>query len=998
MMTRVDQDRVMNILAEAVELPPEHRRPFLDSTCAHEPELRRQVEKLLACADPAAAVFDAAAQRIAQPDPDRIGRYEIIEPVGEGGMAVVYKAEQHLPVRRTVALKLVKLGMDTRQFIARFEAERQALALMDHPHVARIYDAGSTDTGRPYFVMEYVAGHPLLDYCDAHQLDLRQRLALFIVVCEAVEHAHRKGIIHRDLKNSNVLVADVDGRPVPKVIDFGVAKMMQRPLGERALQTEHGQMIGTPEYMSPEQAERGGLDVDTRADVYSLGVLLYELIAGVQPLAPDALRRGSFEQIQRAIREAEAPRPSTRLSELVSADARHIAQRRRTALPTLIRSLRSELEWIPLKAMRKDREQRYRSAAELADDIRNYLHARPLLAGPESTQYRLVKFIRRNRVASTAGAVVVLVLLIAASVSIAFGLSERRQRRLAEAARADLEQVAKFQEGQFASIDAQTMGVRLRADLLETVRADAERAKLSPDQVNARLTNLQEIVAGSDFTGLSLDALQRNVFQPAMAAIAQQFPDQPLIRARLLQSLATTLYNLGLLDAATEPQDQSLAIRRRELGLAHPDTLSSIFEMGRLLQAQGKLDQAERNLRQAMDGFGKVFGSDHRDTLNAMNETALLLRRQGKLAETEAYHRLALEKQRRILGDDDPDTIVSIGNLGLVLLEQGKLSEAEPYYREALERWRRVRGNEHHGTISALMNLGSMLRAQGKLDEAEPYLREALEKHRRLLGDEHPETLVAIGNMGLLLRAQGRFAEAEACYREALAQRRRLLGDLHPDTLKTMHNLAFLYLNEGKLEDAEPYYRQVFEQRRQVLSPDHPDLLISMNHLGRLLIAQGNLIEAEPYCREAFERYRAVLGDEHPDSLVSRTVIGDLLRAQGKPAEAIGLLAPAESVVRRAFTGDNRLRVSRFLTALGRARAASSAFADAEANLREAHAIVAEAKAAMSADRAEVLTGLVELYDAWHVAEPHSGHDAQAAQWRSKLNELRSATQPTSSR
>src|SRR5687768_15758390 len=254
----------MSVFAEAAELPAAGRAAFLDSTCSGEPELRREVEELLTCAEPAAAAFEAASQRIVQPDPDRIGAYDIIEPIGEGGMAVVYRARQNHPVRRTVALKLVKLGMDTRQFVSRFESERQALAMMDHPNVARVYDAGSTETGRPYFVMEYVAGKPVLDYCDERQLDLRQRLALFVVVCEAVEHAHRKGIIHRDLKNSNVLVAEVDGRAVPKVIDFGVAKTLQGPLTDRALQTEMGQLVGTPECMSPEQAERGALDVDTR--------------------------------------------------------------------------------------------------------------------------------------------------------------------------------------------------------------------------------------------------------------------------------------------------------------------------------------------------------------------------------------------------------------------------------------------------------------------------------------------------------------------------------------------------------------------------------------------------------------------------------------------------------------------------------------------------------------------------------------------------------------
>src|SRR5688572_1846858 len=346
-MSRLDQDRVMSILADAVELPAPARRAFLDSTCATEPELRREVEELLACADPAAAAFEAAEQQIVQPDPGRIGPYELVEPIGEGGMAVVYKARQHHPVKRTVAIKLIKLGMDTRQFVARFESERQALAMMDHPNVARVFDAGSTGSGRPYFVMEHVPGEPILDWCDARRLALRDRLALFVPVCEAVEHAHRKGIIHRDLKSSNVLVTEVDGRALPKVIDFGVAKAISRPLTDRTMFTEHGQLIGTPEYMSPEQAERGMADVDTRSDVYSLGVLLYELIAGVQPLPSDVWRSGSLDHVQRIIREAGLARPSTRLGTLARDDATAVAQRRGLPVQTLIRELRSELEWIP---------------------------------------------------------------------------------------------------------------------------------------------------------------------------------------------------------------------------------------------------------------------------------------------------------------------------------------------------------------------------------------------------------------------------------------------------------------------------------------------------------------------------------------------------------------------------------------------------------------------------------------------------------------------------
>ncbi len=340
----------------------------------------------------------------------KIGPYQLLSVLGEGGMGVVYKAEQRHPVRRIVALKLIKLGMDTREVIARFEAERQALAMMDHPNVARVYDAGASELGRPYFVMEYVAGEPINEYCDKMTMTTRQRLELFIQVCDAVQHAHMKGVVHRDLKPTNILVSLQDGQPKPKIIDFGVAKATTQRLTERTLFTEQGQLIGTPEYMSPEQAEMSGLDVDTRTDIYSLGVVLYELLAGALPFDSRALRKAAFAEIQRIIREVDPPRPSVRLSSL-GLDAEKVARRCGVDRRQLNRELRRELDWIPLKAMRKDRTDRYRTAAEMADDIRNYLVGKPLIAAPESAIYRARKFARRNRWALATAGLLLLALL-----------------------------------------------------------------------------------------------------------------------------------------------------------------------------------------------------------------------------------------------------------------------------------------------------------------------------------------------------------------------------------------------------------------------------------------------------------------------------------------------------------------------------------------------------------------------------------------------------------
>ena len=1032
-MNSTDRERVKDLLAQAARLEPARRKSFIESAAGGNAEIAAEAIDLLHTLDdsvfmsaPTGAGFaetPSSAALLGENPGAKIGRYKLLQLVGEGGFGSVFMAEQTEPVHRRVALKIIKAGMDTKQVIARFEAERQALAMMDHPNIARVFDAGATDTGRPYFVMELVRGEPVTRYCDRERLPVRQRLELFRDVCNAVQHAHQKGIIHRDLKPSNVMVTVADGAPLPKVIDFGIAKATATRLTDKTLFTELHQLIGTPEYMSPEQAEVAGVDIDTRSDVYSLGVLLYELLAGSTPIERGRLRSTPLAEIQRLIREEEPPRPSLRLATLASSSgagrfrtptfvsgdsadssAMEIARCRHLEPSMLTKALRGDLDWIVMKCLEKDRQRRYATASALADDVGRYLTNQPVLATPPSRGYKFRKFVRRNRGIVFAGTVVTSTVLIAAGVSVAFGLSATRQRLAAETARAraqeaesdakaradELEQVAKFQEAQLSGIDPQTMGAKLRSDLLTRARAAGERSGLATEEIHARVGEIEKLIAGSDFTGMALESLEENFFQPALSAIDEQFQGQPLVKARLLQTLAFTLHKLGLFDAAHGPQEESLAIRRRVLGNEHPDTLISISSMGFLLEALGKLGEAELYLREAMETGRRVLGDKNPDTLTSISHLGLLLQSQGKLAEAELYYRESLQKRRQALGDEHPDTLGAMNNMGYLLQAQGKLAEAEPYFLEALEKLRMVLGNEDLNTLVAINNMGAFLYAQGKLSEAESYFHEAIEVSLQVLGGEHHDTLRAMDNMAVVLRAQGRLSEAETYCRASLEKHRRVLGGEHPDTVMSIGNMGVLLQAQGKLSEAEPYLYEALESSRRVLGDENPITLRALNNLGFLLQSEGRLAEAEPHLRTALEGRRRILGDEHPDTLTAIGNMGALLQAQEKQAEAIEFLATAEPAARRAFTGGNTVRLGRFVAALGRARAAIGEFEAADANLTEAYAILSEASSATERDRTDVLSGLVELYEAWHTAEPDKSYDGKAAEWKDRQQEQES--------
>jgi serine/threonine protein kinase/Tfp pilus assembly protein PilF len=923
---------LQRLFEEAQTLPAAERAAFVERRCGEDAWLKKRLTVMLAAVvdegvvessssgELAPAASTPATRSLLGEGPGaRIGPYTLLQQIGEGGFGSVFLAEQHQPVARKVALKIIKLGMDTRQVVARFEQERQALALMDHPNIARVIDAGATDTGRPYFVMELVDGSPIVEFCDTNTLSISERLALFAQVCGAVQHAHGKGIIHRDLKPSNILVSKQDGLPQPKVIDFGIAKATSRKLTDKTVYTEQQQVVGTLQYMSPEQAE-GSLDIDTRTDVYALGILLYELLTGSTPFDEKTLKNAAYGDLQRMVREVEPPRPSTRLGESRETLLR-IAAQRRSDPKQLSSLLRGELDWIVMKALEKDREQRYATANGLAMDVRRYLAGEAVVAAPPSAFYRLRKFVRRNRALASAGAAVAGALLLGVvafawqarvaaaerdSANLARG-KEARQRQIAESERQladeqrdramaaereatkraeELALVSEFQSSMLAQLDPTRAGEELTQDVMARFAAALSKAETSGDELAQQLESFRSQWGRINATDAALALIDRTIVEPAIDAIEQKFESQPRVAATLRATLGERYVNWGLHDAAKEQFDAALELRRNALGDEHPETLDSLDNLGVVLQRQGKSAEALRYHEEALEKRRRTLGEDHPSTLTSISNLGVALHHLGRSEEAMPYYREALEKRSTILGPDAPDTLSAISNIASFLWELDKRDEALVYYQEALEKRRRVLGEDHPDTLLALSNIGTALRDQGKWTEAVAHLREVLEKRRRILGDLHPQTLNSLRNLGSTLASAGGAVEGEALVREALANQQRVLGLDHPSTLISLNNLAAFLIEQGKADEAAPLCRESLERHRNVLGPNHPNTLVATSVLGYLLLRQGKPEEAEPHVREAIAISVRVNGEAHQATLTYIHNLGMLLNDQQKYAEA----------------------------------------------------------------------------------------------------------------
>ena len=893
--TPEQQQQVEDLLEQVLAVEKDLRKALLDSAMPA-PLVREEVESLMAY-HPAAldrletanvspdvlvqAVDQALASGISrdQLDPTTVGPYTIIEKLGEGGMGTVYLAEQKKPLRRRVALKLIKLGMDTRSVVARFEVERQALALMNHPNVAMALDAGSTEDGRPYFVMEYVEGVRITEFCDTNRLDVSARLTLFGQVCAAIQHAHQKGVVHRDIKPSNVIVCQQDGSPHPKVIDFGVAKATNQPLTERTLFTERGVLIGTPEYMSPEQAKIDNSDVDTRSDIYSLGVLLYELLVGALPLDADLLRSVSHDEIHRLVRDYEPSKPSTHLTG-VGGCGEEAARNRGTDVRTLRRHVRGDLEWIVMKCLEKNRDRRYATVGELIDDIKRYLHHEPVMAGPPTLSYRIQKFVRRNR-ALVYSVSTIFAFLLAATITIADMYAEALSAKThAEIERAIAHDISEFVQDMLHSIDP-------------------------------------EIARGRDVSVL------REVLDGAAARLDAKPIAEPRIAKSLHETIGRAYQSIGQNRQAERHLRAALTICNTDTTTKPLDIASATSTLGNLLRQMSQFEEAESLLRNSLSLRRRETGTNSLEVAEALLDLAILLDQIGA-DECESSYRDALEIHRHRESMNSSTAARTLHGLAVFLDSHNRLNEAEQPYRQALEIQRNLMGDNHPNVIPMQLGVGYWLRRTGRYELAEEQYLIALQICRENLTDEHPKLLNVLSNLAALYQDMGRYESAEPIYRETLEIERRVHGEQHVNVATTTNNLASLLFTLGRMEEAETLFRQAATAYRKVLGADHYWVSISLNSVARIREAAGDYDETEKIIAECL-RIRRVNPNPSAWAIAElETIRGACLTARKQYTEAErALLVSLEDLQKhypdnKRVIKDTRRRLAKLYTSWGR--------------------------------------------------------------------------------
>jgi len=824
--------KIEQIYHSALERDNSGRAAFVDQACGEDDSLRAEVVSLLEQAQGTESFLEAPAVELAAKElvidslpgltshPAAIGRYRIVRLLGQGGMGTVYEAEQEDP-GRIVALKVIQFGLVTPDHLRRFRQESQALARLQHPGIAQIYESGIAETSFgtvPYFAMEFIRGLPLRQYAEAHQLDTRKKLALMVKICDAVHHAHKRGLIHRDLKPGNILV-DETGQP--KILDFGVARVTDSD-AQITRQTDFGQIVGTLAYMSPEQVLGDPLEVDTRSDVYALGVILYELLSGRLPY------QVSQHHLPEAVRTIRDEEPAS--------------------LSSARRDYRGDIQTIAGKALEKNKVRRYDSAADLGADLQRYLNDEPVAARPPSTTYQLQKFARRHKALVTGAAAVFIVLLAGVIASSWEAIRANRAQQAVQAEASTTKAINDF----------------LQNDLLAQASAAVQAGPNSrPDP----------------------DLKVRTALDRAAARIEGKFAAQPLVEASLRQTIGSSYKDLGLFPEAGQQMERALSLRQRVLGPEHPDTLTSMQELGDVLAKQSKFVQADKLLTRVLETRRRIRGQYSPETLGVMNDLAIAVGGEGDYVRSEQLLTGVLEIQRRVLGEQHPDTLAVMNNLATIYTNQGQYPQAEQLYQRAAEIKRRILGDEHPSTLTTTNNLAVVYRFEGKFSEAEALLTKVLDVQRRVLGEQHQDTLNAANSLALVYQAEGRYQEAEPLLLHVVDARSRVLGAENSQTLSTMNNLAELYRREHKQAEAEALFRKILDVRRRVQGPSHRNTIDALAALGRIKLERGKYAEATSLLREALDAY-AKAGADNWRRYFIESQLGASVAAQNRYAEA----------------------------------------------------------------------------------------------------------------
>jgi tetratricopeptide (TPR) repeat protein/tRNA A-37 threonylcarbamoyl transferase component Bud32 len=765
-----------------------------------------------------------------------IGTYRIVGKVGEGGMGVVFEAEQASP-RRRVALKVLR-GGQTDERARMLEREAEALARLRHPNIAAIYEAGRTADGVAFFAMELVRGPTLDRYLDERGKELSDdeisfRLRLFQKVADAVHYAHQRGVIHRDLKPGNIIVVteEAEGEAVPeiKILDFGIARITDSDVAAATQTTGVGKIVGTLCYMSPEQARGDTQEIDTRTDVYALGVILYEMLTGSRP---HDLRNLTFVQALRVLTDQPGLPLEARWPGPGKAD--------------------DDVATIAGKALDRDVTRRYASAAALSEDVERYLTSQPILAKPPTVLYQARKFAGRNRVLVGGIAATLVTLVAGVVVSTVLGLREAKERRRAEAARDDVERVASFQAEMLERVDPEAAGQALLAALRRRV---AEAARAGGADATRSLAALDRELAGVNATDVARDVLDRTVLEPAEEAIGSTFGDQPRIEARLRGTLARTYRVLGLDDSAEKEGRRAVEILKEVEGTGGAGTAAALRTVALVAWDRGKLKEAESLFREALAASGRP-GGKRDEALLIQADLASVLWAQGRYDEAEKLLDATLAEQTKAPGPDAPATLETLDRTGGLRLTRGRLDEAAEIYGRVLEGRRRVLGPEHVDTLDVMNNLGVVYLRRGDYARAEPLFLEALEIEKRHFGEDHPKTLATAGRLALLEAAQGRYEEALALQRRTFELRERSLGPTHPQTMRSMNNLGVALTQMKRFEEADRILRRLLTLDEEAGRTHHPDYAVHLHSFGELALARGDASEATRYLEKAHALYK----------------------------------------------------------------------------------------------------------------------------------------------